>query len=240
MCDARRNEMRSTTLYTLSYPAVFAFEAMKRVKGIGGDAVRPFILAYTPDFCGFVDWREAEGDGDGKFLPLDKGKADGGKAIENIFELRCFCPAFELRWVREGIGEVGRAALLSESSLQGSGEKKDISALDGHYLLWGRGTGHQGGIRLCDHRIGELPVPVSRPCSLKNIVKVVKVCQNCCMMRNFTRDGTRSNVFSAGSKGFVVLLRGTISWMLFSWAFCFYCRLLILVLTRPNLIHFDA
>lgn len=161
MCDARRNEMRSTTLYTLSYPAVFAFEAMKRVKGIGGDAVRPFILAYTPDFCGFVDWREAEGDGDGKFLPLDKGKADGGKAIENIFELRCFCPAFELRWVREGIGEVGRAALLSESSLQGSGEKKDISALDGHYLLWGRGTGHQGGIRLCDHRIGELPVPVS-------------------------------------------------------------------------------
>ena len=147
--------MRSTTLYTLSYPAVFAFEAMKRVKGIGGDAVRPFILAYTPDFCGFVDWREAEGDGDGKFLSLDEGKT-----IENLFELRCFCPALELRWVREGIGEVGRAALLSESSLQGSGEKKDISALDGHYLLWGRGTERRGAVRLCDHRIGELPVPV--------------------------------------------------------------------------------
>jgi len=140
--------MRSTTLYTLSYPAVFAFEAMKRVKGIGGDAVRPFILAYTPDFCGFVDWREAEGDGDGKFLPLDKGKADGGKAIENIFELRCFCPAFELRWVREGSGEVGRAVLLSKSSLQGTEEKKDILALDGHYLLWGRGTERQEAVRL--------------------------------------------------------------------------------------------
>ena len=189
--------MRSTTLYALSYPAVSASEAMKQVKRIGGDAVRPFVLAYTPDFCGFVDWREAEGDEDGKFLSLN-----GGKAIGNLFELRCFCPTFELRWVREGSENKGRAALLSESPLLGAEEKKDISAFDGHYLLWGRGIERQGTIRLCDHRIGELPVPVSRPCSLKNIVKVVKVCQNCCMMRNFTRDGTRSNVFSAGSKGF--------------------------------------
>ena len=29
--------------------------------------------------------------------------------------------------------------------------------------------------------------------------------------QSFTRDGTRSSVFSAGSKGFVVLLRATIS-----------------------------
>ncbi len=166
MCDSRENKkdkMRPTTLYTLSYPVVSASEAMKRVTEIGGDAVRPFVLAYTPDFCGFVDWREAEGDGDGKFLSLDKGKADGGKVIENIFELRCFCPALELRWVREGAGEVGRAALLSESLQQlpkCEGKAEEAQALDGHYLLWGRGTEHRGAVRLCDHRIGELPVPV--------------------------------------------------------------------------------
>ena len=155
MCDSRKDKMRSTTLYALSYPAISTSKAMKRVKEIGGDAVQPFVLAYTPDFCGFVDWRGDEGDGDGKFLSLD-----GGKAIENIFELRCFCPALELRWVREGTGEVGRAALLSESSLQGSEGKKDILAFDGHYLLWGRGTERRGAVRLCDHRIGELSVPV--------------------------------------------------------------------------------
>ena len=132
MCDARRNEMRSTTLYALSNPAVSASEAMKQVKGIGVDAARPFVLAYTPDFCGFVDWRGDEGDGDGKFLSLD-----GGKTIENLFELRCFCPTFELRWVREDSGNRGRAVRLSESPLQGA-EKKDISAL-------GAGNGTSGG-----------------------------------------------------------------------------------------------
>lgn len=174
MCDSRedrKDKMRSTPLYALSAPDVSTFEAMKqvsearkRVKRIGGDAVRPFVLAYTPDFCGFVDWREAEGDEDGKFLSLD-----GGKAIENIFELRCFCSALELRWVREGSENKGRAVLLSESlsesPLQGLEEKKDIKkdilALDGRYQLWGRGIERQGTVRLCDHRIGELPVPVA-------------------------------------------------------------------------------
>lgn len=156
MCDARRNEMKPTTLYALSYPAGSASEAMRQVKEVGQDTVRPFVLAYTPDFCGFVDWREDEGGGDGKFLSLDEGKT-----IENLFELRCFCPTFELRWVREGSREEGRAALLSESSMQGAEGKKDISALDGRYLLWGRGVERQGAVRLCDHRIGELPVPAA-------------------------------------------------------------------------------
>ena len=158
--------MRPTILYMYppSYPAISASEAMKRVTEIGGDAVRPFVLAYTPDFCGFVDWREAEGDEDGKFLPLDKGKADGGKAIENIFELRCFCPAFELRWVREGNTEKGKAVLLCDSesglSLPGAKCEDGIQALEGEYLLWGQGEKRGERVRLCDHRIGELPVPL--------------------------------------------------------------------------------
>lgn len=155
MCDARRNEMRSTTLYALSYPTLSAFEAMK---GIGGDAEWPFVLAYTPDFCGFVVC------GDDAFCSLGEKKP-----VENIFELRCFCPTFELRWVREGSENKGRAVLLSESlsesPLQGLEEKKDIKkdilALDGRYQLWGRGIERQGTVRLCDHRIGELPVPVA-------------------------------------------------------------------------------
>ena len=168
MCDARRNEMRSTPLYDLSYPAVSASEAMKQVKGIGVDAARPFVLAYTPDFCGFVDWREDKGGGDGKFLSLD-----GGKTIENLFELRCFCPTFELRWVREDSGNRGRAVRLSESPLQGA-EKKDISALGGRYLLWGRGVERQGAVRLCDHRIGELPVPAAMQTGERVLLNVVE------------------------------------------------------------------
>ena len=178
MCDSRedrKDKMRSTTLYTLSAPDVSAFEVMKQVsearkqvKRIGGDAVRPFVLAYTPDFCGFVDWREDKGGGDGKFLSLD-----GGKTIENLFELRCFCPTFELRWVREDSGNRGRAVRLSESPLQGA-EKKDISALGGRYLLWGRGVERQGAVRLCDHRIGELPVPAAMQTGERVLLNVVE------------------------------------------------------------------
>lgn len=176
MCDATKNTMRAISLHTLSYPAISAFEAMKRaceamkrIDGVGGNAVRPFVLVYTPDFCGFVDWKEGEKDGEGKFLSLDEGKA-----IENLFELRCFCPAFELRWVREGSGEVGRAVLLSKSSLQGTEEKKDILALDGHYLLWGRGTERQEAVRLCDHRIGELPIPAAAQRGERVLLNVVE------------------------------------------------------------------
>lgn len=178
MCDSKedKKDKKSTTLYALSYPAVSASEAMKRVsearkqvKGGGQDAVQPFVLAYTPDFCGFVDWREGERDEDGKFLSLDEGKA-----IKNIFELRCFCPAFELRWVREGNGKEGRAVRLSESSLQGSEEKRETSALKGHYLLWGRGIERQGSVRLCDHRIGELPVPAALQKGERVLLNVVE------------------------------------------------------------------
>ena len=55
-----------------------------------GSFFKPVQIVY--DFCGFVDWREDKGGGDGKFLSLDEGKT-----IENLFKLRCFCPTFELR-----------------------------------------------------------------------------------------------------------------------------------------------
>ena len=145
--------MRSTTLYALSYPDVSSFEAMKRITEIGGDAVRPFVLAYTPDFCGFVVC------GDDAFCSLGEEKP-----VENIFELRCFCKAYELRWAREGNTGKGRAVLLCDSesglSLPGAKCEDGIQALEGEYLLWGQGEKRGERVRLCDHRIGELPVPL--------------------------------------------------------------------------------
>ena len=110
-----------------------------------------YILAYTPDFCGFVTLQ------DGGLAPLDgpkKGAFDAGA----LFELRCFCEAFELRWL-QGDGD-GQAVLLSEDQAQLEGF--DTTKLEGpfyelqnHYVLWGK---EERG-RLFEHRVGELPLP---------------------------------------------------------------------------------
>lgn len=141
-------------LYSAAYPDIAANEVVEKIEGRGREPL--FVLAYTPEFCGFVDWRG------GAFYPIG-----GEKPVDDIFELRCFCNTFELRWVREGDTNQGRAILLYDSesgadlSLQNvECEEGDVHIEGGQYLLWGRGTKRQGMVRLFEHRIGELPVPI--------------------------------------------------------------------------------
>jgi len=99
-----------------------------------------YILAYTPDFCGFVTPQDAR------------------LEVADLFELRCFCEGFELRWMKDAQGQGGKAVILSEGAL--SDEYKP-APLDGmykrpvRYVLWGKGRAG----RLFDHRIGELVLP---------------------------------------------------------------------------------
>ena len=110
----------------------------------------PFCLAYTPDFCGFVTYR------DGKFTSMD------GKDIapETVFELRCFCEDFDLRWVRDNADGTGGAVIISEKQFEGYEEVPcEFFKRQGRYLLWGKGAKRGDLTRLFEHRIGELPVP---------------------------------------------------------------------------------
>lgn len=154
MSDSARTGKAVLKLCSVAYPDITADKVLEKIKERGREPL--FMLAYTPEFCGFVDWR------DGAFYPI------GGEGpVDDIFELRCFCNAFELRWVREGDTSRGRASLLYDSeseadlSLQSvECEEGDVHIERGQYLLWGRGTKRQGMVRLFEHRIGELPVPI--------------------------------------------------------------------------------
>lgn len=136
-------------------------EACERAAALAGG--RPlYILAYTPGFCGFVTLK------DGALVALDGPKRDKFRASD-LFELRCFCDLFELRWAREG--ERGRAVVLrdAERGAPGQIEGLEMSRSEGaffkrtgRYVLWGKGT-RGGGTRLFEHRVGELPVPIEVP-----------------------------------------------------------------------------
>ena len=126
--------------------ALTAAEALD--KALACAAGKPlFTLAYTPTFCGFLKSNRLNADG--KLDTLKKGSI----IPADIFELRCFCESFELRWVREG--ETGRAVTLREEETDGQSEPKFFKR-SGQYILWGKGD-EQG--RLFEHRVGELPVP---------------------------------------------------------------------------------
>ena len=117
----------------------------------------PFILAYTPAFCGFVD---PSGEG----LASLGGPGKGKFHADDIFELRCFYESFELRWVREGKDGKGRAVILSEEELDGLAMSKldgDFFRRPGQYILWGKSKGQDGP--LFEHRVGELPLPIKVP-----------------------------------------------------------------------------
>ena len=154
----------------------------------GKDDKPLFILAYTPAFCGFVM------PSDGGLVALEGPKKNKFN-VNDVFELRCFCEDFELRWVRGGEEGKGRAVILSEKELDGlrtsqpAGKSfnlfgwtkglapffppKETSTRDegerphmceffkrpGQYILWGKGAKRDGGIRLFEHRVGELPLP---------------------------------------------------------------------------------
>ena len=131
----------TATLYCGVAGGVTALDAARALTG--DDA---FILAYTPDFCGFAVFQ------DGKLSTLD------GEGIEpeSLFELRCFRQDRELRWVREG--ETGRSVTLSETPLDGL-TPVAFYIRSGRYLLWGKGARRGDVTRLFEHRVGELPVP---------------------------------------------------------------------------------
>lgn len=122
--------------------------AMNAAGSLPGDGV--FILAYTPDFCGFVTFKDEKLTGpDGEVI-----------APDSVFELRCFCGTFELRWVREAADGRGNGVLVSERQIEGwAQEPAEFSRRSGHYLLWGKGIERGGKVRLFEHRVGDLPLP---------------------------------------------------------------------------------
>ncbi len=127
------------------------------LKSLPGDNFS--LLTYTPDFCGFADWR------DGRLSRLD---GMGEIAPESVFELRCFCQDFEFRWVREPAEGTGNGVLVLETQSEGlEPDPREFLKRSGHYLLWGKGTSRSGGMRLFEHRVGELPLPAEVEETLK-------------------------------------------------------------------------
>ena len=140
-------EKDSVTLYISesSEENIPAFDAAKKLS-VKDNAI--LFLAYTPEFCGFVNC------GEKTFTRLD-----GSEILsDSIFELRCFCDKFELRWVRDE--QAGRYIIISETELDGLTPEGCFYKRSGSYILWGKGTRRGGSIRLFEHRIGELPLPV--------------------------------------------------------------------------------
>ena len=132
-------QIRQIDLYRAEFAPIAGAEACAKAVALAerGGGQPLYILAYTPDFCGFL-------------TPKDVGLA------ADLFELHCFCDGFELRWIWDDGN--GKAVILSEGPL---GEEYSPVPLKGmykrrsHYVLWGK---EQGG-RLFEHRVGELTLP---------------------------------------------------------------------------------
>jgi CRISPR-associated protein (TIGR03984 family) len=116
----------------------------------------PILLVYTPKRCGFAKF-----DQNITFLTSMDPASD-------IFEFRCFCEDYELRWARTGDDKKGRAVLISEKPDALPGFSEPLSCESGHdslfcrddqYLLWGK-TGQNNRDELFDHRVGSLRLPV--------------------------------------------------------------------------------
>lgn len=150
-----RSEREQCTLYISSAHCASAEEALR---SLPQSEDRPFILIYTPNFCGFTSIGNPLS-GDETFRKC----ADGSDVedADDIFEMRCFCRDFDMRWVRTDDGG-GIATVISESEncvLPSADVCKKYEHVENyceHYILWGSGSddGH-----LFEYRTGRLPVP---------------------------------------------------------------------------------
>ena len=146
----------SPILYRAFCNEIDAKTALNKVADIPG---KPFLLVYSPNYCCFARFEN------GSFVfPADKQ----GLCDADIFELRCFCEEYELRWFREGSKNTGKAALISEQKYEIDDFKREelsdvFSPPDDQYLLWGKNSLKETGSGetiLFDHRIGTLRVPI--------------------------------------------------------------------------------
>ena len=128
--------------------------ALKNIWTTTKSEIKPFLLVYTPTFCRFATF-----DGENIVVSSEKEKLN----CDHIFELRCFCEEYELRWVREESN--GKAVLLSdkkhEDIMYSEESIQYVFSRTDQYLLWGnnKSTGN-GETELFDHRIGSLRVPI--------------------------------------------------------------------------------
>ena len=145
----------SSPLYIAVHDKIDAINALKKVWAISEE--KPFLLVYSPDFCCFATLE------DEKIVSLTEKE---NQRDASVFEFRCFCEEYELRWVREGSEDIGKAVLISERNFEIDGfehktQPYDVFPRSGQYLLWGKnnGTGNDETI-LFDHRVGSLRVPI--------------------------------------------------------------------------------
>ena len=161
MCsEPKWNEV---TLYTASCDDVTLDDALEKLNGLTSDKLT--LLVYTPSFCGFAHLN------DRKIVAL---KTEPDVKNKDIFELRAFCENCELRWVRENDDGKGRGVLISEKEFRFGEEKVEAHdkcfPLQSEYILWGRkkadvlsnADAEQKTIKLFEHRIGELLVPLPK------------------------------------------------------------------------------
>jgi CRISPR-associated protein (TIGR03984 family) len=157
------SNLQDATLY-YSKSTVTAKEALKKAFSAKNDI---FTLIYTPKFCGFASYYKEE-----------LASLSGGEKLGDVFEIRCFCKDYELRWVREAFSDTGTAIVLREKdenpswtdTLRGffsqphnSESKKEITCfLPGQYLLWGKiAAFDQNSATLFDHRVGKIKIPIA-------------------------------------------------------------------------------
>jgi len=96
--------------------------------------------------------------------------AEGPASLDDVFALRLFSPAGELRWVHDEGGR-GTAVLVSETATAParwlSRRVDAVTVLDGRYALWGRRfethPDTPGWCRALEGRIGYLDIPAVPP-----------------------------------------------------------------------------
>lgn len=124
-------------------------------------------LVYSPQHCCFVRL-----DGDGA-IEAYQGKSPLDIELTTIFEARLFTPEAELRWLKTGPEQQGRAVVIAESEmaeLEGfhaleQAFKQAFSPVEQTYVLWGEADPKSPSLAndwslLATARIGRLPVPL--------------------------------------------------------------------------------